>query len=1030
MATLQRIYSITTGTPFLPALADSLVRGELIEGFEPLRDPMALVRATVYLPTRRAARAFGEAILQATGRPAALLPAILTLGDDDDAEFRSTEQAGEEIAAAVNSTERQLYLSLLVQKFAAAFALESREFDSCGLVLPTGTAEAAHLAGELARLLDQLATEEISWSQMEKFARMESGDAPWAAWWTLSLRFLSIVGEHWPEHLAEIGRLDPAVRRRALLDARTRHYRENGAAGPVIAAGSTGSIPATARLLRAISQLDDGAVVLPGVDRNLDERIFRQLADRKACAEMPALSAHPQAGLAQLIAELGTRPGEIAQIGAGSAAPAQRMSLVSRAMLPAQWTAAWLDVDAEAACEALEGICLIEAANENEEALALAVAMRECLQTKGKTVALVTPDRNLARRVVSELARFGIEIDSSAGVPLTATPAFDFVRVLLDIVFGNAGPADYAALVKHPYLRGEGGSGRIGRLFELAVLRDSLRVPRPGLFCDAAERARRRIMRSRHVAAPLRNLSGSQWQAIADLGHAVDHALEPLAVLAGSAEPVGVAAAATGLLDSIARITGSSPDHPFHADSAGEAICQLLRRVSATPGANLSMDTREIAGVLFALAADVTVRSHKEGHSRLFIWGTLEARLQHVDRILLGGLNEGTWPAAGRNDPFLNRPMKAGIGLTLPERRIGQAAHDFQQLSGSAEVVYSRSQRTENAPTIPSRWLQRLAAAAGPKAAGQMRERGQRYIDLASRLDAGEGSASRADRPCPKPPARLRPGGLSITEIEAWIRDPYAIYARHVLELVPLPPLIRTADPLLRGTLYHAVLDRFVREGGASFERLENTTFAVFEKFDLPADVTASWMPRFLSIGRRFVQWETERRPRIAESVTEVRGKTRVGETGFELRGRADRIDVMKDGSLAIFDYKTGGTPSLKQARTLSPQLALEAGMAIAGAFAIPAGRPVSELAYVRLRPGGKWKVEDLCQDREVSNPAELARDAFRQLHELVIAFASDDQGYISRRAPMRESDLSGDYDHLARVREWMVGEDDPDGDD
>ncbi len=165
------------------------------------------------------------------------------------------------------------------------------------------------------------------------------------------------------------------------------------------------------------------------------------------------------------------------------------------------------------------------------------------------------------------------------------------------------------------------------------------------------------------------------------------------------------------------------------------------------PSLLLEIAPDEFPDIFDALIATETVRDVRAHHPRLAILGPLEARLQHFDRIILGGLNEGGWPGQARNDPFLNRPMKAEIGLSTPERRIGQAAHDFQQLSGLGEVIYTRSLRAEGAPTVASRWLQRLAVVAGEQGAKRMRAAGSRYLALAQAVDETEAAKGGAHYP-------------------------------------------------------------------------------------------------------------------------------------------------------------------------------------------------------------------------------------------------------------------------------------------
>ena len=1032
-----RVFSIPPGATFLATLARALVDGRLIEGFRPLDDPLLLPTATIYLPTRRAARALSAEIIDAMGVQAALLPTIRTLGDSDDDEFELgvAGQSPADLALPIGRLDRHLHLALLVRGWTNAMAAATRQlFGDEDIAIPSSAAEAVRMAGDLARLLDAMETEEIPWDALPALAGESAPDGRgerWAEWWNLTLHFLTIVTRHWPDFLADKGRPDPSQHRRMLLDARTRQLIERGAHGPVIAAGSTGSIPATARLIAAIAGRRDGAVVLPGLDRELDDLIWRSLGEPDAADTDMALCTHPQYGLARLLRAMNIDRADVVELGE-EAARRGRMRLIARALLPARATFAWAGAAGDVPTEACDGLTLVEAPGERMEALAIAVAMRETLETPGRTAALVTPDRALARRVCAEMRRFGIALDDSAGSPLRNAPPTQAVRLLLAVCIGPADSVALAALIKHPLFAGasDEGASRIARLFELAVLRGAVTTPPAGALGDAVEAARGGG--DPFAPAEVKAMSDEDWHALLALARRFDAGCAPLQALRNAGGRVGLDVAMAALRLAFERTLGASGIEALARHAAGPQLQALFDGFCAAGPAGFDLAPDELPQVFDALIAEETVRDARAHHPRLAVYGPLEARLQRADRMILAGLNEGAWPGLARNDPFLNRPMRAEIGLSLPERRIGQAAHDFQQLSGHEEVIYTRSLKADNAPTVASRWLQRLAVVAGEDAAGQMRARGDRLLALADSLDRPSGAPSgRIARPNPAPPLALRPTGLSITEIETWIRDPYAIHARHVLGLSPLPPLERDADPLLKGQIYHDILSRFVgaRPKGAldtsvEMDRMMAIAGEVFRENNVPTEVAATWLPRFRAIARLFIEWEAGRQGAIARSLTEISGRMEVGETGFTLRGRADRIDMLRDGTLAVLDYKSGLKPSKKQARTLSPQLSLEAMMARSGAFdPLPAGRDASDLAYVRLRPADSLVVDRICEGRDAPEPAVLVEAAWRQLNELILAYRDPAQGYVSRYAPAYEGDLSGDYDHLARVREWATGD-------
>jgi len=1022
-----RVFSIAPQSPFLRELAAALVDGRLVEGFRPLDDPLALPSATIYLPTRRSARAFGIEIVAALGGRAALLPQIRTLGDGDEEELALAAAEGPDLPPEAGRLERQFDLAAMVRAWTTTLSQQTRSlYGDEDIVIPSSATEAYRLAGDLTRLLDQLDTEEVG---LDLLAGLGGQDH--AQWWDLTFTFLKIVAQYWPQRLAETGRIDPSARRRAILDRRAGMVRDGRLPGPVIAAGSTGSIPAVARLLAAIAAAPNGAVVLPGVDFDLAEAVWQRLGEpapaggHDSGSEAAALQAqtHPQYGLATLLRRIGIDRRDIGRLGVAPPALAPRARAVSLALLPAAETGRWRD--AAPTAEAARDVAIIEAPGEREEALAIALALRETLAAPGRTAALVTPDRALARRVAAELARFGIDIDDSAGEPLQATPAGRFALALVCAATRPGDAVALAAFLKNPAIAGD---GHAARLFELAVLRDAILVPAPGGFEAAVAGARARAGRSRYAPAALRAMTGADWDAAAALAAHADRALAPLVALAGQGA-VPPAAAFAAFRQALALALGDG--ERLLALRGGRELASLLDGFDALgDDVGPAIAAGELPDLFLAVCSETVVRSARVAHGRLHVWGPLEARLQHVDRLVLGSLNEGSWPAAARNDAFLNRPMKAGIGLSFPERRIGLSAHDFQQFCGAGELVLARALKADNAPTVASRWLQRLLAVAGDTAGKAMRAAGRRYLSLAAALDRPDAPPRRIRRPQPRPPLALRPTTLSITEIETWIRDPYAIYARHVLGLSPLGELGRQADPALRGSLYHDVLARFIRDrppgeaSGTALLRLENIAGKVFGEEAVAPEVAAFWLPRLSAVGRLLIEWEAERDDAVAARACEVSGRQTLPPSGFVIRGRADRIDRLVAGGIEVIDYKTGTSPSARQARVLSPQLALEAKMAELGAFGPDhAGSPTA-LSYVRLRPGDELKVDAVATGKPGETATELADAAWAKLAGLVAAYQRPEQGYLSRYAVMREGDAGGDYDHLARYLEWSVGED------
>lgn len=1025
------VFSIPTGVPFLPALVDAVLEDKLVPGTAPGDDRLALADTTIYVPTRRAARELRAAFLDGLGGRAAILPAIRPLGEfeEDIGAFEPAASDVLDLAAPIGALDRVLVLAPLVQAWKSRLPAHIRDRFDEDVVVPASTADAIWLARDLAALMDEVEIEGADWSRL---ADLVPSDL--AGWWQVTLDFLAIVTEHFPAELEARQLSSLGAHLTAMIDAETARLTQNPPPGPVIAAGSTGSIPATARLLAAIANLPKGAVVLPGLDSAMDDRSWTLLG---AAQREPSVFGHPQYGLAMLMARLGIDRSAVGQVGTVRPPLAARARLFGEALRPAATTDEWAssrDVAADCAREgALEGVSVVEAANEHEEALAIAIALRHAVGKEGHRAALVTPDRALARRVAMELRRFGIVADDSGGRPLEQYPAAALLARLVETAFSPGDPVALLSLLKNPLLccgMPRPAARRAAEIIELVALRGGTGRPDIGELPALFEQ-RLLALSAKDVRKPfwLARLSPREIGDARTVAAAIGNAVEPLAALRAKPE-TGIAEVGLVMvtaLEALGRPADGSLAELYGGDG-GEALAVFLRDLLGTT-TRLAFPAAEWPAMLSALMAGITVKPPQGADSRVAIWGALEARLQTVDTLVLGGLNEGSWPHRTDADRFMSRLMKSGLELEPPERRIGQAAHDFWMASGMMEIVLTRSLRAGDAPAVASRWLQRLMTYVGEDRATEMRARGEIFVHWARRLD----TLPKADdiaRPKPKPPVVSRPNRFSVTEIETLRRDPYALYARRILGLRPLDPVIRDPGAAERGSLFHDILHEFIRSGADPLgpdaeERLLEAGRTLFAKAALPPDVEAVWWPRFAALAQSVVDWERDDRPPgITHRLTEANAEmTAIGTTGATLHGRADRIDLLAGGFADILDYKTGSYPSKGQAHTLlSPQLALEAALLARGAFA-DAGTPIPrELAYVRLRPNGEVKEESILEHRKNRVTAEaMADDAWRRLELLIAHYATESNGYISRALPFREGDTEGDYDHLARVLEWSA---------
>src|SRR5438128_2088904 len=1036
MTPAPRVFTIPASTPFVPTLIRALIDGTLVPGFPATRDPLALAHATLYLPTRRACRLARDLFLDVTKERAAILPRIIAIGDVAEDEIAFAEAATGALAAealalppALGGLERRLLLARLVLRWAAQIAPAAR---SEAALVANNPASALALADDLARLMDDMTTRGVAWQRLD-------GLVPQALdrYWQLTLEFLQIARETWPKILAERGAIERAARRDALIKAEAARLAAH-TDGPVIAAGSTASMPATAELIAAIAKLDRGAVVLPGLDLELDARSWQLIGGgEEAAARVSSAFEHPQFAMQALLQRIGITREQVSVL--GTPAAHRRERYVCEALRPAAATDAWKRLaggDVPWIEGALQGLTVIEAANAEEEALAIAISLREAIETPAKTAALVTPDRALARRVLAALERWNVAVEDSAGEELADTPAGLFARLAAEAALDGVTPVALLALLKHPLLRLGAAAGAHARAIaglEQVVLRGSR--PRPGtaglahaltVFHTELAKLRRGQPSDLHPSDPRADLTDAQLPDAAALLARLAPALAPLEGQARA--PFSKIAALHRSV--VAALSADATGVPAAFQGRdGVALESAFDEIAANAShADFAVGTVDYADLFRTAICDRVVRRPPLSGVRLHIYGPLAARLQSADRTVLGALIEGTWPPEIASDPWLGRPMRHALGLDLPERRISLSAHDFAQALGASEVILAYPTKLAGTPTVLSRFVQRLAAVAGEARWNEVCARGAKYLAWARALDR-PAEVRRIEKPAPKPPRAARPTALSVTDIENWLRDPYTIYAKHILKLRELDPIDLPPGAADRGIVIHSALSDFTKafatglpaDPAAALIDIGAKHFATLE--DYP-EARAFWWPRFRRIARWFAGWETLRRGSVAALAAEVSGKIDIplGERVFTLRARADRIERLAGGGYAILDYKTGQVPSEKQVRIgVSPQLTLEAAILRGGGFRdIPADASIAELVYVSLKdgdPAGDGVPIDF-KDGDANVHADRALAKLRVVAE---RFEDEQQPYLPLVLSMWKSRY-GTYDHLARVKEWSVG--------
>jgi ATP-dependent helicase/nuclease subunit B len=980
-----RLYAIAPGVPFLATLAQGLLASAG-------GDPLLLPRMTVLLPTRRAARSLRDAFLRvspdgkAPGTPL-LLPRMRPIGDLDSDELSLAESIadgdGLAVPPAIPTLRRQLLLARLVLKWGAQGGRE-----------PLLPGQAAVLAASLARFLDTVATEGASFTRLSAIV-----PADLAAHWEIVRKFLEILPNAWPAMLAAEGALDPAERRNRLLARQAALWQRSPPRDPVIAAGLTGGVPAMTELIRVIASLENGTVLLAGLDRRRDAAEWAVIEQDET---------HPQYLLASLLRAFELTPADIpdwpednAHSGREAAPPARRQWLVSEAMRPAATTDAWRDLPPLPA-DALAGLSRYDCAGAHQEALTIALLLRRKLETPGATAALVTPDRALARRVAAELARWGIAIDDSAGLPLNRTPPGVFLRLVLDLAASELAPVQLLAALQHPLAAGG-----------LA----------PAAFRDLTRRLEQAIRGPRPAPgfAGLRDaLAGKDDDRLRAFISRLETCLGSLPGLL-TADAVPLARLATAHLEAAERLAATD-DEPgadrLWREAAGETAAAFDHELIDAAGDFPPLSGRDYPALFEALAAAAVVRPVWGRHPRLAIWGLVEARLQQADLVVLGGLNEGSWPGPAAHDPWMSRQMRREFRIALPERAIGIAAHDFVQAIAAPEAALTRAARAEGAPTVPSRWLLRLDTVL--RAVGSDGGLGPdpAIAGTADRLDAAQYAP--LPPPAPRPPLSARPRKLSVTQIETWFGDPYAIYARHILQLKALDELDADPGRADLGIRVHEALAEFVH----CFPR------------ELPADPVsellaigqrrfgavlsrpgawAFWWPRFERIVRWLAQEETTHRASAVESFGELEGCLVLRDLpggSFELTAKADRIDRLRSGAFLLIDYKTGSLPTKKAIGAgYAPQLPLEALILRDGSFGEISGAPAA-LEYWKL--GGRAPAGQRCPLVD-GDPGELIDRARAKLRALIERFDDPAMPYLAVPVLARRPRFS-DYEHLERV--------------
>jgi ATP-dependent helicase/nuclease subunit B len=982
------LYTIPAHRAFADALAAGLIRRSQAGGGG--GDGMRLARGLVLLPNNRAKRAVTDAFVRASGG-GLLLPRLVAIGDPelDEAAGAAIDPAdGNPVAPAVAPLQRRMILARLVSEERA----KARQ--------PVDAAEAVRLAGELARTLDQLLVEEIAPRHLRELEMTEELSSHWQK----SLALFGIVLDRWPGELERLKRLDLATRRSMLLDRLTDRWAVAPPAGFVCAAGIADSAPAVARLLRRVSEMPEGIVVLADLATDMADEEWHALGphtpDPATGRRKRSIETHPQFHLKLLLDRMSVNRAEFSvwrSDSVGADATLARGRAVANALAPADFTGKWTTLDADQ--RRLSGIAAAELSTPAEEAQAIALALRQVLETEGRTAALVTPDRALARRVAAHMQRWGVEIDDSAGRPLSILPPGTLLTALAEAAVQRFAPLGLLALLKHPLVRS--GEGRTAWLDGARSLDRVLRGPRPaagleGIDAHLSNAPEREVKRRAEAAV--------WWPEARALLAPVE------ALFAGGAQPLPAMVAA--LRETAQALCGDE----LWAGPAGRAAAELLAEleVQAVAGPAL-VEPESLAPMLKTLMDEQAVRPPQGGHPRLAIYGLIEARLQTADLMILGGLNEGTWPGHPAPDPWLAPRIRGELGLPGLERRVGVSAHDLAGSLGAPTALMTRARRDAKSPTTPSRFWLRLQALAGERF-----ERARELEGWTRALDTPSDYVP-DPQPAPVPPPELRPTRIAVTDVDRLKADPYAFYAKRILRLLALDPVDADPSAAWRGTAVHDVLEEWARMDKCDPALLGPRALRMLADERTHPMMRALWQPRLLEaidwIAGKIVEGSETGRTVLA-----VEQEGRIEIAGVTLTGKFDRIDRMAEAGLAVIDYKTGQPPSAAALRAgFSLQLGLLGLIAERGGFEgisgtatafeyWSLGRKGDSFGYVTspVDPEGK-------RDRIVTS--EFTATAAHHFADAVREWLTGTAPFTAKLHP--EYAPYAEYDQLMRRDEW-----------
>ncbi len=958
--------------------------------------PLGLSQVLIILPNNRAIRSMNEAFVR-RAKPGLLLPQMIAVGDlalnETLGAYLDPLNTSPDILAVIPPMQRLLLLTQLVTRHRISLGDKINQN------------EALRLARYLAEVIDELEIENV------RFGRFEDIDPglDLAGHWQRSYAQLLAIIPQYYQALEAIQKIGPAQRRNLLLAQLADSFRANPPKNLVVAAGISTAAPAIANLLKTVATLPKSMVILPPVDLAMEEAQWDRLGPHEASADgskmLPSQETHPQFHLKLLLNHMGFSRVEIDILGSKHRATE---TSIEQIFCLADETRKWRGLPV--AIKKLPHVRVMTAKDSAEEARAIAVLAREALEIPQQRIAIVTPDREIALRVAAQLRRWEIMVDDSAGTPLIQSPSGSLIMALLRAAADRFSPVSLLSILKHPLAKF--GEERLVWLEKVRALDLILRGPNGGLGLAATSRCisawqAEQIEKGREIDEDL-----SQWW---------DELVKNLVPL-----EMAVSGDFAGLLYELQAAAGLLTGDIIWKGSAGRQLAAFFEELTGNDLSVIGKAPREaVVSIMMELFDGQAVRPPYGGHPRVAIYGLLEARLQQADVLICAGLNEGSWPQLPQPDPWLAPKIRRELGLAAPERNIGLSAHDLATMLGAQEVILSRAERDRSGPTVASRFLLRLSAYLG-----KALQTDSRAVALARLLEKPEKSISYA-KPEPMPSAEQRKIVLSVTDFDRLMADPFAFYANKILKLKTLDPVDAEPSHAWRGSIVHDILERWAKEDNCEPAKLMQRAEDLLSNPAVHPVLRALWQPR-IAAG---LKWVAEKTQEMAEQgrsllVAEKSGSAEIA--GVKITGRADRIDQLPDGGLAIVDYKTGTAPTNKKVMAgYALQLGLIGLIAESGGIKGVNGEAKKFEYWSLAKDGGKGFGKNSSPVSETENAKKILSDAFVVFAETEARKAIEQ--WIIGTAPFTaklhpEYAPYADYDQLMRYEEWngrepIVGE-------